>query len=212
MDTEQLREKTHLQIKKMGFEQPIPLPFLEKQFSFKSVVEIANRINILHVFYAIYLRGIKSYSYFQDILYENKYDVYLTGKEQLLFETGTISEQDIINFAWGKESAKTLIWMGSLFEEDFFSSFEECDFSKYYHLIPPENSDSNFINSYILRKKIILLQHLDFYYCLHWLCKNYPEEIDKANTEISYPVIIERRKAFEWVANSDDWDHVDLST
>lgn len=212
MNTEKIRENTFNKLNEIGITYSIPLPLIEEEFCFQSKEEIANRANILHIFYAIYLTEKESYKDFRSLVYQYNLNLYITDKERELLATGNISDQDIINFSWCKEFAKTLIWVGSVINEDMMSTLEECDFSLYYSLIPPERSYDDYMENFHIRERSIIIQHLDFYYCLHWCCKNHINQIQSAKLPINPSVVIERRKALEWGTHSDDWDHISLDT
>jgi hypothetical protein len=63
-----------------------------------------------------------------------------------------------------------------------------------------------------LRSRDELYRKLDLYYRLHWWTRN-SQLTGKDTGEVHLDIIIERRKALEWIMNSIcDWDNVELST
>lgn len=208
---ENLRKITSQKMNEIGLTDLIRLPLLEENLDIRSKTDLISRINILHIFYAIYLRGKESYSFFGNAIQELNIVNHLTNKEKIFLDTGEITSQDIINFSWNKESIKMLLWIGSLINEDFRKTFSECDFSNYYKFIPPEKTNSLFEDNVILREKKQIFEYLDFYYCLHWYCKHFSKhnKFDKLN----FSVVLERRKALEWVTHPNfDWDNIPLDT
>jgi hypothetical protein len=63
-----------------------------------------------------------------------------------------------------------------------------------------------------LRPREELFRMLDLYYRLHWWTRNAQLQGQQTGN-VSLDIIMERRKALEWVLNAeDDWDNVEMST
>jgi hypothetical protein len=62
-----------------------------------------------------------------------------------------------------------------------------------------------------LRPVSELYQMLDYYYRLHWYCVD--ERLHGRAASVSESLVYERRKALEWIYNSQyEWDDVEMST
>ncbi|TAF65391.1 MAG: DUF4272 domain-containing protein [Cytophagales bacterium] len=208
---QKIRQNTLSQLKKLGLSKHIPLPMLEDNLQIRPKIDVANRINILHLCYALYLRGKESHSFFYQIIQQLQLIPYLTHQEVLCFQKGMITDQNLIDFSWCKESIKMFLGMASIVHENLYEDFTECDFANYYAFIPPEKPQDAFINSIILKVTEQISRYLDFYYCFHWHLKH--DTTDKGILPIQRSVIIERRKALEWLTHPDvDWNSICLDT
>lgn len=216
MEYENIRKKNFELISKLGFESNNDLPILEYS-NIRSDTAILHRINILHIFYTIYLRGRKSKDFFWSLINKNKWREFLTHRELQILQSKKISEQHLIEFSWYKESIFILLWSLGQIDEDPYSCISEIDISDYYSLMPPERDYNDFITCKLINE-IEIIKMLDFYYCLNWSLKRSNNKKDyfnffkKKNTML-LSLVTERRKALEWIVDSDlNWDDISLDT
>jgi hypothetical protein len=189
------------------------LPLLETN-KVRNINEVLNRINILHIFYAIYLEGSESIIFFKNLINDNNWNKYLTKKEIFLLNKKKISSNDLIQISWFKESIYVLIWsIGLVKNEDLYNNLDEIDLSNYYNLIPPENEYELFLNNSLLNEEDFY-KLLDYYYLLNWSIKSEKAPFffkSKYNNRLS--LVMERRKALEWLCDSSlDFDNIILDT
>lgn len=219
IDTAKIRKSNLNNIEKLGYNSNINLPLIENK-EFKKSSEILNRIIILHILYAVYLEGSKSIDFFYNEIRKNNLQGYLSTKEKLFFKTKKISRFDLINFSWYKESIFVLLWsMKQIKDDTSVLKIEEIDMSDFYHLMPPEKDYYSFFELEIIDEYKIY-ELLDYYYLLHWKVKKnndltFIERLLKRKNEnkINESVILERRKALEWIADANlDWDDISLDT
>jgi hypothetical protein len=52
---------------------------------------------------------------------------------------------------------------------------------------------------------------LDFYYCLHWNARKAQYHGDVWDYQIAPGVVLERRRALEWLFQDAQWEDVDLA-
>ena len=207
---EKLRQENIAFLQKEGFPYNKNLPLLDIEECCKTEKEIADRINILHIFYAIYLEGKKSKKFFYNLIKDEGWASHLSKSEKSLLNGLFLKEKDVIQFSWLKENIFILLWSANNNIQNI-NKTDEIDIAEIYQEIPPEMGYSNFIKSLELRPLHEILKELDLYYNLHWIAKH-SEELN-LNKELNLSVIIERRKALEWVLDKTvDWDDIVLDT
>lgn len=153
----------------------------------------------------------ESTEFFKELLERYEVSDKLYENEKQLF-TGNYTKQNAINIAWEYESYWALVWVLGLID-DIKMSDEICDCEKAIALFV-ENEDYNeFKKSCKLRSIDEILDMTDLYFRYHWACV---EKSIKPETEIGNinpDVVIERRKALEWVISDEyDWNNISLDT
>jgi hypothetical protein len=131
------------------------------------------------------------------------------------------SELDVLNkdfdeplcdtIAWGYEAANALLWSIGLVDDIVSADWPEdveVELNKVFNLVTTYNTFDNFIAACNLKQEYELQDAFQLYWYYHWNIRdgqifgNIPESI-------SYDVVIERRRALEWLlysAESDDGD------
>jgi hypothetical protein len=208
LDTARIRAATHERMRSVGVSTRPPLPHLEQRLRLRPKAEIAGRANGLHLLYAVYLRGAEAAKWSWTFARDNGWEDHLSTRERTKLAAGSVSEHDIVQYSWRKESCKALLWLGSVVhDDDFHTAVSECDLSDYYSLIPPERPYPAYLADFDLRSGNTAVEALDLYYCLHWLCRNEPDTLPFLTG-----VVVERRRALEWALSRADWDDVPLDT
>lgn len=200
------RQKTIEALKKLELKVNKDLPLVEEDIKPQPINVIANRIDILHLFYTVGIEGEESKKFFFNILKEKGLINFLSETEKAILEKQELSKQDIIDFTWGKEAIYALMWCTQLVKI-MNGSLNEVDIANLYKLIPPEKNKEDFLKSLNLRDKNELLQMVDYYYNLHWSIKH-TQPINQNKLSI----VKERRKALEWCVYGGNWDDVSLDT
>jgi hypothetical protein len=212
MDHSDVRKKTLDRLRSIGLPGIVPLPLLEPDLSVRKSAEVAQRANVLHMLYAVHLRGKSSARDFYGLMKERGWDLFLTEHERRSLVTGEVSDQDLIDFSWMKESCKVLLWAGTLVDDDLFEDFAECDFSAFYALIPPRRPFDEYLQAFHLRGEEVLVENVDFYYCLHWFFRDPARRRTPLKVPIKQSMVVERRRALEWVTHDVAWDRVAMDT
>lgn len=118
---------------------------------------------------------------------------------------GRLDKQDIVDLSWKIESHYVLVWY--LGKTESIPPFDtQASMSRYYNLLPPEKDASEFV----LESNVIPINtfysEVDYYYCVHHAISesNVSHEINS--------IIVERRRALEWIASSDGWYETAVDT
>jgi hypothetical protein len=123
-----------------------------------------------------------------------------------------LTEQEKANLFWYLEALWALAWAGSLIDQ---LPFDKPVGNNLASLLPnlQQNEDgSKFLKRMRLRPHDELFRMLDLYYRLHWWTRNAQLQ-GQSTGNVSIDIIMERRKALEWLLNAeDDWDNVEMST
>jgi len=180
----------------------------------RSSKEVAQRLNILSIFLAI-SDDKNSQSFFVKYIDEIGMTPFLTEKEKRILTVLNLTSQEEIDLSWCRESIYTLAWCLGLFPT-MQIPINEADINPLFMLLPPEINIESFIRDSILINQDQLVEECEFYYALHW-AKRHPEGwafLQKLGfRKFNMSIIIERRRALEWVIDSNiDWDEVELNT
>ncbi len=150
----------------------------------------------------------------KDWIEDNNLSKYLSTSERKLLTKNNeeLSEEELTNLYWYIEGLWTLLWAGGLIPQlDFARPVEDTLVSLVPNLKLNEGGNE-FAQKMKLRPNSEIFAMLDLYYRLHWYAMD--GRLNGYSTEpISLDVVMERRKALEWLMDSkSDWDHIDLST
>lgn len=189
--------------------QPLDLPLIDP-FELRSGQEVAERIIVVYC-----LAGIGNDNNIDPAklwawLGECKIQRAIPKEEVGYLNGSVITETDSLQLGWLKESLFTLAWCGGLVPS-LPLPYREADLTPVFSRIPPEVGADAFIQSFRLRPIQEIAFELDFYYCAHWLEKH--RRMFSFDRQFSKDVIVERRRAFEWVcAPSINWHEISLDT
>ena len=207
MDAKAVREGSITQAAALGCRVSPSLPLLDEPCSLRSIDEIFRRLMCLHVTAACAfgLSRTKAKKWIAD-----------EGLEQDLER----SERDFvyngsglpIGFQVRIEGMWALCWvLGYVERLDFRNT---CD-GKFVYLLPNLKEG---VRGRELRSKAVLRSlddiaaACDLAYCLHWALVE--AQIDGSIYPRNLPphVIVERRRALEWLCSDDGWDEVEMDT
>lgn len=218
-----IRQKTINKLLKYGLNlKDVYLPYINfSAKSYRSKEEIARRIVVLYSLKAISIYPEDMISIIS-FLKKNDYVDYMSKEEKKILKQKLLTNRQEIDFSWYKESLYVLLWYSNIIKDDVlrFPNDEIILEKKYLDLLPPEN-DYNFFESNLqIKENKKLFEELYFYYYLHWKVKKnndltFIERLLKSKNKkkINESVVIERRKALEWIADANlDWDDISLDT
>ncbi len=199
-------------LSQIGFNDEIFLPLINNR-SIKKGNEIRERIIQLYALIGLSLPEIDSDKIKQWL---SSYDLFLglSKHEKDIFEKykdGKLTELEITSLSWLRESLLTLMWCCELISDLCYPSIE-TEIEEYLYLIPPKENVKKFLKQISVRNEFEILKQADFHYCLHWLMRNNYFETLETNLCPRIDVIIERRKALEWILSNNDWDNISLDT
>lgn len=124
-------------------------------------------------------------------------EAYIGAKEQRIIE-GNCSEQDIVDANWYFESAWALYWCLGLVD-DIKDGGAVCEVSKVLAIANRCQSFDEFKSQCCLKAKEEILDMHDLYYRYYWAVEeNWNDKSYKIGS-LNSSVVIERRKALEWV-------------
>lgn len=116
------------------------------------------------------------------------------------------------NLYWYIEALWALMWVGRLIDELPFDEGVGSELASLCPAIQRNEAGTKLSGNMQLRTREDLFRMLDLYYRLHWWPWN--SQLNGKDTgSVRLDVIMERRKALEWVMDpSCDWDNVEMST
>ncbi len=186
------------------------LPILDDP-KIRTLEEIKGRISVMNAVINIAFEA--PTHVIRDWIIEHKLTKYLSESEQLIINKPNphLSEFEINSMMWYLESLWALMWVVEMIDN---LSINKPVGDNMVNLLPnleEEENNNKIIAIEKLRSELEIYTKLDYYYRLHWHC------IDNRNrgikSKVSEGVVYERRKALEWVFNSDSqWDSVEMST
>jgi len=207
--SENIRANTILVLSQHSVPYISQLPLVDKQpvEQWKTAQEIARRLVILYALTGLshdadpkkLLTWIESESLDDEIL----------DCEQQYFVERNLSNQDIARLSWNRESLFALVWCLGL-QNDLPFPDQEANLSPVFAKIPPAVSVSKFVAQAKRIEHRRILQEADLYYCYHWSIRH-PEIWDRP-ISLSLDVVLERRRALDWVIGGERFDEVALDT
>lgn len=145
---------------------------------------------------------------------ENELSLALSRRERaMLARDEGLEEQERADLYWYIEALWAFAWAGSLIPQ--LSPVEPVG-NNLAALLPDiraNETGNNFRSTFRLRPAEALLPMLDLYYRSHWYARN--GQLNGYATEpFSLDVIMERRKALEWLSDDtiEDWDDTPADT
>ena len=145
---------------------------------------------------------------------DNGLDADLADSERQILqkENGQLSEQELTNLRWSIEALWALAWAGSLIKDLPFDKPVGANLAALCPNLQRGEDGSKLLSRTKLRPHAELYRMRDLYFRLHWWTRN--EQLRGGTTgDVSADIIMERRKALEWVMDAEgDWDNVEMST
>ena len=119
-------------------------------------------------------------------------------------------QQLLVDIAWREEALHALLW--GLGHVDDLPPDKMCPRAPAYELLAPGlNPASADRDAARLRPLAELAAMLDFYYCLHWHARRAQYHAEVWDHHIAPGVVLERRRALEWLFQDTPWEDVDLA-
>jgi hypothetical protein len=211
MNPEAIKESNTKYLQEIGIEVIDWLPYLDRT-DFRRSNDVAKRSVILAAFFQLSLGApnefIESYLKSND-LYQN---LTTLEKKQLSTEIEKWPEQERIDLDWSIEAVWALQWVGGKHESLTFNTYVEDSLSSMLPEFHKNESAQNYIESFILLSEEKIFTELDKFYRAHWFAKN-NDLTNNKNDKVHTSIIMERRKALEWVCDKSlTWDDISLDT
>ena len=191
----------------MGYKTNPSLPILDVPRDKRSLDDVVDRI------LGMYCLGACAYGFPPDKAYvwlENQSkESFLTSAEKNFLENGTGKTVQFMNQI---EGLFALTWSVSLVGNLDFKELCPDDF---VHIFPDLKSNESAQQLRLdaeLRPEIEMLQACDLSYCLHWAIRDSAIRGMKHESDVPAYVIVERRRALEWLVYGGAWDEISLDT
>jgi hypothetical protein len=111
-----------------------------------------------------------------------------------------------------EEALWALTWAVAFHNRLDHASFCDNRLANMFPNIRSNEAANNFIHSASLRSEAEILEALDLTYCLHWALVDEELWQKPKDHDVSGYVIVERRRALEWLVANDQWDEISLDT
>ena len=118
-------------------------------------------------------------------------------------------QQLLVDIAWREEALHALLWVLRLVDD--LPPDQMCPKEPVYERLAPGLNPANAREDLRLRPLSEIAAMLDFYYCLHWHARKAQYHGDVWDYQISPSVVLERRRALEWLCQEVGWEDVDLA-
>ena len=119
-------------------------------------------------------------------------------------------QQLLVDVAWREEALHALLWALGLVDD--LLPDEMCPKAPVYERLAPDLNPANAAGADVqLRPLAELAAMLDLYYLLHWHARRAQYHGDVWDYHIAPGVVLERRRALEWLFQDAAWEDVDLA-
>jgi len=116
--------------------------------------------------------------------------------------------QIAVDVSWREEALWALLWALGLVDD--IPPDELCGRESFYERLAPDMDPAKGLSHVVLRPLAEIVAMLDFYYCLHWHARNAQYHGQIWDPQIAPGVVLERRRALEWLFQDVPWEDVDL--
>jgi len=207
MDVRQIRDESIAAARKLGVHRLATLPLLDANLEMRALEESASRLLAMHPL------GGAAYGFdkAKAIAWLNQEGLYgyLTDSERRFLAEG-IGEPE--PFQYQIEGMWALAWALGLARELDFA--KDCDdrFALMFPSVKQHESTAEFRSKLNPRPLDEVVSALDLAYCLHWAIRDAEIHGKPPPGKLKPYVVIERRRAFEWLLSRDKWDEVMMDT
>ncbi|MGH2941193.1 MAG: DUF4272 domain-containing protein [Solirubrobacteraceae bacterium] len=118
-------------------------------------------------------------------------------------------QQLLVDISWREEALHALLWALGIVED--LPPDRMCPRQPVYEQLAPGLDPGRARDDVQLRPLAQIAAMLDFYYCLHWHARKAQYHGDVWDYEIAPGVVLERRRALEWLFQDAQWEDVDLA-
>lgn len=207
MDVKQIREQSIYTAKQLGVEVLPTLPLLDAGLEMRSADEAVSRILAMNALAAI-AYGFDKEKVIAWLNQEALTDLLSVQEKNFIFEG--IGQPD--RFKVQVESMWALAWAIRISNELNFA--KDCD-NRFVTMLPnlkQSQSSANFRKKANLRPLEQVVAACDLAYCLHWAIRQAELSGKQLPANLKHYVVVERRRALEWLLSKDVWDEISLDT
>jgi hypothetical protein len=212
MDPREVKARSERTIVALGGKTLEWLPWLDRTEPRESA-EVATRALAMHALLQIHFGA--PTAVVASWLRDNAAESVLSKRERAILEApdSSLSEQDRTSLYWYLESLWALVWAGQLVQELPINHRVGEALATLLPDIKIGEDGRRFRQSFVLRPFRELFEMLDLYYRAHWYARD--GHLNGHPTGVfDLDVIMERRKALEWICDRGvpDWDETEDST
>ena len=147
-------------------------------------------------------------------LEENGLTADLTATERRLLSVPfkELPPEEQSGIAWSIEALWAFAWIAGLHDSLTLNTPVEDTLASMLPSVEKMERADAFLSQYTYRDKVQIFKTLDYFYRAHWYARQYANQAAEVSP-VDLDLIMERRKALEWVCDSDlEWDKVPLDT
>lgn len=207
MDLQKIREISLKSAKKLGYETNSDLPLLDDGIKVRPQQEIVGRSLALFAIVACSYSFDKSRA-IQWLEKERVID-YLSDSERYYLNE---REGNTSLFQSQVEGLNAFAWSLGFVKSIPFDSACDNSLIKRFPDIKNNGRSSEYKAKSAVRSSSQIITACDLAYCLHWAIVNAEVNNLDLHVNVEKHVIIERRRALEWMLCGDDWDELSLDT
>jgi hypothetical protein len=139
----------------------------------------------------------------------------LSKRERTILATSDdeLTDQDLADLFWYIEALWAFVWVGGLIDDLPIDRPVGSELASLMPDLRVGEAADGFLLKFAQRPAAEIYQQLDLYYLAHWYARD--GQLNKRDTTpFSLDIIMERRKALEWVMDSTitDWDETPANT
>jgi hypothetical protein len=118
-------------------------------------------------------------------------------------------QQMLVDISWREEALHALLWVLRIVDD--LPPDQMCPKQPVYEQLAPGLDPGRAREDLRMRPLPQIAAMLDFYYCLHWHARKAQYHGDVWDYQIAPGVVLERRRALEWLFQDEQWEDVDLA-
>ena len=207
MDLKQIREKSIQTSKQIGLYVSPTLPLLDSGLEMRSTEEAISRLLVLNAVAAT-AHGFDKARAIAWLKEEVLTDLLNEQERRFIFEG--VGQPD--HFRMQVEGMWALAWAIGIANDLNFA--KDCD-SRFVTMLPNlklSQSSVDFRKRANPRPVEQVLSACDLAYCLHWAIRQAELSGNRPVASLKSYVVIERRRALEWLLSKDEWGETSLDT
>lgn len=206
-ELDRIRERSISKARRLGYPVNLNLPRLDSSIELRNEGEITTRMLCLNVVIACTCGFPRARG--QDRLRSDGIYDKLTPGELLFLESGSGAIGELRQEV---EGLWALAWAGSLVRQLDFYRYCGSNLVTVLPDLDANESNERFLSSFSLRKLSDVASACDLAYCLHWAVRQAVLDGTPPPGKAEPYVVLERRRALEWLIGDDPWDEVPLDT
>jgi hypothetical protein len=203
---ERIREKSLIEAARLGFDVNPSLPLLESGLTIRDVDSIVTRMCCLHAISAVAHDFDKATV--KKWIRNEKLENHLADSEKSFLHEGG----DVVEMRFRVNALFAIGWAAGVVHEFDFRMEVPESLAQMLPRLTEKGSSSVLHDMASLRNCDEVIAALDLSYCLHWAISDSVLRKRRPAGNLHPISIIERRRGFEWLLSTQDWDDVQLDT